>query len=452
MDSIKQFTFQEKHSYFHLSNIPELPSTPTFVAGSEQLVRLGSMVVCQAGWGTPVTNTQLISHFVGLGWDHEEVRDMILSTGFKQGYYFHPEVELLSDEIQERIAHYAAMLTEQVARARGWNNIDILILGSSTSCNSVLPRTSEILAEKGIDVGVVRFYTQACNGATAGINDLCRNPSMHGLRAVVVGMETLSCSRLDMEVPITCRTFGNGGGAVAFIPGVEIQHITGRTVAEYDTQGVIIAPETVKLPSQEHRISPPEWYEVVGEITPEKFVASADGIFMEVPRSDDGMLHMNGMATLSYFVRRVPPLAVDIIETYKEHFQDEYGALATPFSHQPSLPVMTFINQELIRYQLEMIGLDSREARNMTRRMDDKQRAQCLKEQGIEQFDPIQIPWMMTNTGFNNTSAGTSVVALVNMIKDGLIKTNSTVPVFGFGIGSVIQADVWHIPEVGVDA
>jgi 3-oxoacyl-[acyl-carrier-protein] synthase III len=446
MDSIKKFTVQDKYAYFHMSNIPELPPTPTFAAGSEQFVRLGSMAVCHAGWGEPLSNAQLISHYVGIGWDYEEVREMIIGTGFKQGYYFHPDVELLSDEVQEQIAHYAARLSARVARARGWDAIDVLILGSSTSCNSVLPRTKELLAEQGIAVELAQFYTQACNGATAGINDLCRNPDMHGLKAVVIGMETLSCSRLDMETPITCRTFGNGGGAIAFIPGVEIQHITGRTVAEYDTQGVIIAPETVKLPVPEQRIAPPDWYEIVGEMTYEKFAVSSDGIFMEVPRCDDGMLRMNGMATLAYFVRRVPPLAVDVVQTYKEHFQDQYGALATPFSHQPSLPVMTFINQELIRLQLETVGIDARQARNMTRRMNGDQRAQYLKEQGINDFDPVQIPWMMSDTGFNNTSAGTSVVAMLNMIKDGSLTTDSTVPVFGFGIGSVIQADIWRIP------
>lgn len=452
MDSIKNFTVQDKHAHFNMSNIPELPPTPTFAPGSEQLVRLGSMAICQAGWGEPLTNAQLISHYVGIGWDYDEVCEMILGTGFKQGYYFHPEVELLSDEIQERIAHYAAMLAARVARVRDWDKIDVLILGSSTSCNSVLPRTTEILAEQGISVEFAQFYTQACNGATAGINDLCRNPEMHGLHAVVIGMETLSCSRLDMDTPITCRTFGNGGGAIAFIPGVEIQHVTGRTVAEYDTQGVIIAPETVKIPPPDQRIPPPAWYEIVGDVTPEKFAATDLGIFMEIPRTDDGRLKMNGMATLAYFVRRVPPLAVDVVQTYKQHYQDQYGPLSTPFSHQPSLPVMTFVNQELIRLQLEAIGVDHRQARNMTRRMNADERAEYLKDNGFEEFDPIQIPWMMGDTGFNNTSAGTSLVAMINMIKEGLLKTGTTIPAFGFGIGSVIQADIWHIPDTTSNA
>jgi 3-oxoacyl-[acyl-carrier-protein] synthase III len=79
-------------------------------------------------------------------------------------------------------------------------------------------------------------------------------------------------------------------------------------------------------------------------------------------------------------------------------------------------------------------------ARRLGKRASNDEIAQEL---GIEHYAPVQIPWIMSRTGFNNISAGTSLVAMVTMIEEGLIKPKDVLPVFGYGIGSVIQADVW---------
>ncbi len=429
---------------FHLDDIPEPAPAPAFAPGSEKLVRFGPIAVCRAGWGTPVDNERIIGHYVRLGMDEKQVREDVTRTGFKSGYYFPRTNQLLSEETQGGHALWAAGMAERVMQARGWDHIDIFVLASTSTCNYVPGRAADILRSRGYHVDHSMLYAQACNSALAAINDMCRTPELHGIRAVVVGMESLTGSMADFDDPITLRTFGNGGGAIAFIPGHEIQHINGRTQAEYDLQGVISGPLPFRLPEPEDQIALPPWYEVVGERTVEKCVRSAEGVFMEPPHNPKEKLLMHGKATLMYFAKRVPPLAVDVVVTYQNRFRAQYGPLTTPISHQPSHPVLIFINHELLRMGMEAVGVDRRDARQLSKRASAAERDSALKEMGITGFEPVQIPWLMDQTNFNNVSAGTSLITLVQMIENGMVRTHTATPVFGFGVGSVIQADIWR--------
>ena len=260
---------------------------------------------------------------------------------------------------------------------------------------------------------------------------------------MVLGFETLTGGATDQDAFSTVRVFGNGGGAIAFIPGVEIRHIVGRTVVEYDTQGVILSPQSCPvygIPASDRRPLLP-WYEIVGETTPENFAVTDYGVMVQLPPSENNKLIMNGAATLSYFAKRLPALATEMLQIYTEHFQEEYGELDTLFGHQPSLPVVTFINHDFIRLDLEARGIEHRVARRMAKRMTPHEIGQEL---GIPNYRPMQIPWVMDRARFNNISAGTSLVALATMIEENLIHPNKALPVLGYGIGSVIQADVWQ--------
>lgn len=444
MGTTQQVAIQEAQA-FHLDQIPEPPEIPEFAPESEKLVMFGPIAIARAAWGTLINNEQLLHHFVSMGMDEAEVADSMERTGFPVGYYFPMHNALLTDRTQRWHAWYGATLAQRVAEARGWTHIDVLIFASSTSPGPILERTREVLQnEYQISVGQMQVYSQACNGASAGINDLCRNESMHGLKAVVIGMETLTGNTTDHTNPVTVRTFGNGGSAIAFIPGEEIQHITGRTVVEYDVNGVIVAPETIILPPKDEWIDPLPWYEIIGDETNEKFAASPRGNFMNVYRSPDGILRMNGKATLMYFAKRVPQLAVDVVTTYKQHYEAQYGPLSAPISHQPSEPVMTFINQELLRLGLEAAGVPRGEARQLAKNGTPQQRADYTRDNGHDLYTEVQIPWLMSTTGYNNISAGTCLIALQEMVEKDLIQPNVAVPVIGFGIGSVIQADIWR--------
>jgi 3-oxoacyl-[acyl-carrier-protein] synthase III len=434
---------------FSLFDIPDISPTANFATGTEKMVMLGRMPVFRASWGFPLTNEQIISHFRKVTDSDEEAAEIeaaILGTGFNHGYYLSLQDELASDKLQDVQAHLAAKMARQVMEKRGWYSADILIVGSSTIIEGTQQQIQAILKSQGFDIKQVKRYAQACNGALAAINDLCRMPEMHGAHAVVIGMESMSGAMTPADDPLVVRTFGNGGGSIAFVPGVDIKHIIGRTIAEYDTDGVIKAPSVYKLPPQEERIPPPSWYETVGEATDEMFCASPSGVFMLVNTSYTGKLQMRGIPTLNYFARRVPPLVVDVIGRYYQQFAAQYGDLAETLSHQPSAPVVSFVNKELIRYGLEHVGVSRKDARRLAK-LTPSERSESLAEMNITDYHEAQIPWVMTDSPVNNISAGTALMAIVEMVERGMLTTNSTVPVVGFGIGSVIQADVWRIED-----
>lgn len=432
---------------FNLFDIPDISPDATLAPESEKLAMLGNIAVFRASWGFPMTNDHIISHFRNVIEDEteaDETEAAVIGTGFKHGYYLSLRDELTSDKLQNVQANLAADMARRVMEARGWDYADILIVASSTVIEGTQQKIQSILGEQGFEIRRVQRYAQACNGALAAINDLCRTPDQHGIRAVIIGMESMSGAMTPEEDPLVVRMFGNGGGAFAFIPGVEIKHILGRSIAEYDTSGVIQAPTVYVLPPHEERIPPPSWYETVGEETKDKFCASASGVFMKVNTSESGKLRMRGIPTLNYFARRVPPLVVDIVSRYYQEYADEFGDLAEPVSHQPSAPVMAFVNKELIRFGLEHVGISRGDARKLSK-LSPEERANAVKALDVDDYHEVQVPWLMTDTLFNNISAGTSLIAMVEMIEHGMLKPNSTVPVVGFGIGSVIQADIWRI-------
>lgn len=410
------------------------------VASSEKGVRLGSIAAARAGWGQPVSNTDLIAYYQAAGHDPTSIAPLFDQTGFEHGYYSPPDSHIYSDEVQEWHVQAGAHLARRVIAARGWDALDILIIASSTTTNWVPSAIQSRLAEDGIQIRQTQLYAQACNGALAGINDLIRTPHRRGQRAVVVGMESLTGLMCDLDDPTTMRTFGNGGGAVAFIVGEEIEHIVGRSVAEYDVAGVLRGPQVFQLPTTP---SPDyDWYELAGTETADKFIASADGVFMSVPPSPDRLkLVMHGLSTLHFFAKRVPPLVYDVVQRYRAGYQASYGDLGVPFSHQPSRPVTTYVNQELARLLLEGDGVPIAEVRRVVKRLGADEVAAYLQARGLP---VLSIPWVMNRTGFNNVSAGTSMVTLVQMIEDGTLQLEQATPVVGFGIGSVIQADVWR--------
>lgn len=429
---------------FVLDTLDKFPRQPAFHPGSEQLEKLGDIAVFRAGWGIPLRNEDILIFAQLRGHtDLVALSESLNATGFANGYYSPFTVNHRSAEVQRWHVIYATELTRRVMEARGWDSLDILILGTSTSDLSLLDNVRAELKAYGLNVDQIKLYVQACNSAIAGITDICRDEAYHGKRAVVVGFETLTGDATNQDDLNTVRIFGNGGGSIAFIPGQEIQHIVGRTVVEYDTEGVILSPQSCPvydIPDTDRRPLLP-WYEIIGDATPQHFAVTDYGVMVQLPPSQSNKLIMNGIATLAYFAKRIPPLATQVLQTYRTHFRQQYGELSTLFGHQPSLPVVTFINHDLVRLALEERGIDRRTARRMAKRQTP---AEIADELGLRDFQPLQIPWVMDRAGFNNISAGTSLAALVTMFAENLIRPNHPLPVLGYGIGSVVQADVWQ--------
>ncbi len=416
-----------------------------FAPHSVALGRLGPLVAVRAGWGTIVDNPTLIRHYVAHGWDAEAAQLAIETTGFTHGYYFPPDNDIFSDETQAWHVSYVVQFVQLLCQARGWDGVDVLAVGSCSSRNTIHVEAQEQLYKLGVAVKSARLYGQACNAALSAMDDLLRDDSLRGARAVVIGLETLSGGRIEHENPTTIRIFANGGGGLAFVVGQEVDFVTGRSVVEYDTRGVVAGANVCELPPPSQRIRPPTWHEKQGPQTQDKLFGTPDGsLFLHLPHTDDHIFRSDGMATAAYFARRMPPIVLDVYQHYQREFAARYGPLADhPFSHQPSRPVIDFLNTEVRRLWLAQQGLDTKTARTLSR-LAGVQRHHVLADMGL-QLPPLpQIEWYMPQTGFNNTSAGTPMVILVQMMNAGLLHPNRPTPMFAFGVGSVIAASVWR--------
>jgi len=135
--------------------------------------------------------------------------------------------------IQER--HIAApgettsMLGEKAARAALQdakltpNDIDLIIVATSTPDWTFPSTATQIQAALGIDHGVAFDLQAVCSGfvfAVATADKFLRSGSHH--RALVIGAETFS-RIIDWNDRTTCVLFGDGAGAII----LEAQHATG---------------------------------------------------------------------------------------------------------------------------------------------------------------------------------------------------------------------------------
>lgn len=433
-------------SAFRPPEIPPPAEAPIFA--KEKLSLLGKIPIMYASWGKPITYEALKKHYRDTPVWTEEVADMIEKVGFSGGFYYPWDFEPRSEEFQDRQAHYAAELARQVMTTRHWEGADFLVVASASSREDTSHKVAEILLREGIKIERPLFYAQACNGAVAAISDLCRTKDLQGSRAVVVGIESLSGTMVDPKEIQLMVTFGNGGGAIAFQPGVEIEHIVGRTIVEPDKQGVTKTPKIYNLP-QDKRVLPPSWYEFVDEggnpidyeDTGDYFTVSEEGVFLALPESEL-RAQMDGLATFKFFAsrKRLPTLIADIQGRYDVEFKDRYGKLGPAIFHPASQPVIIGVGRNYLELALLGKGLDAKTAKILSR-VSEEERAPLLKEAGIE-FCEIRLPWLIGETGINNISAATSLVHTAEMIERGLLKSGVPTPVVSMGIGSVREVDV----------
>lgn len=439
-------------AYHTLHDLP--PVRPhRFTPGSFATARMGSLAMARAGWGHAVDNDLLIRHYVAAGWDADTATAQVLSTGFTNGYYYDLSNDIYAEDTQNWHTTYATTLAAAVCDMRGWDRIDLLVIGGCSMRNTIHLDTALALRAQGIRVDEARLYAMACNAGMSAIDDLLReaNPGeqYHGLRVVVLGMETFSGGRMDYDNPITVRTFANGGAALAFVPGIEIQFIMGKTVVEFDKRGVVSGPYPCQLPAPKDRRPAPDWYEFVDALSESKLYTTADNsLFMHLPYSTDDTLRSDGMATAGYFARRVPPLVLEVVANYTEHFAAEHGPLAPlAYSHQPSGPVIALLMQEFTRLNLMRHGVERKRARQLARLTPTGLQA-ALDDDSLTLMRVPRIEWFMPRTGFNNTPAGVGMIVLQQMMMDGTLATAQPVAVYAFGVGSVISASVWRFCDL----
>jgi 3-oxoacyl-[acyl-carrier-protein] synthase III len=443
--------------YVHLIPVAPLPDDAEFALGSQRLSRIGPIALYRAGWGTFVDSRQIAQAASQAG-HPPDLTATIEQLGFSGGYHFPADTDTFSDYVQALHTQYVTRMVEQVLAAREWDATDALFIGSQTILEGAMDDIRAELRRHGKEVGQIYWYRLACNSATAALIDTLREPEFHGKRVAVVGLETLSGNSTDISNPVTYSTFGNGGSAIAYIPGREMQVLTGETVVEYDTNGFFHIPHQAnRRPTSQSRGVPHD-YRTVGEETEQHFYATEDGIYLEMPADDD--FYMDGRGTFKYFTSTgVTDLIWNALQTYREKFSRQLGRLGVAIGHQPSMAVVDGLNRSLFRIAmtehseaLERSGkgdeaLSTRDIRKLMRSGLDE-RIASLRKIGIDAVS-LHIPWVMDEVGFNNISAATALSALETLAAKGAVLPGTAHLLLGLGIGASYQA---HIVRFGAEA
>lgn len=434
----------------HLTIAP-LPKSAHFTAGSSSLSQIGPVPVMRAAWGTPIATEEIATALVKAG-RQSEVLSTLREIGFVSGYHFPIDTDMEAQRVQDLHVGYISGLVETVLATRGWDSVDALVICSHSIQQSVTGATADELARRGYQIERVYWYRLACNSTTAALVDFARDPDYYGRRVVLVGLDTLSGNGTDVTNPVTFATFGNAGGAIAFVPGVEIEFVTGRAVVEYDTTPFFTVPHAFNRPPASPRLARPAHYTLIGEETAQRFHATEQGLWLDSPA--DTALHMDGRRTYRYFASpAVVSLIWEVFNTYQAEFAERYGPLGVTVGHQPSKPVVDGLNRALFQLVLDAQsgdangngngnghGLSRQELRALLR-ADVAERSAYLERLGVPAI-PLTIPWVMDATSINNVSSATSLVALEHLAGQRAIRPGTRHLVVGLGIGASYQAHV----------
>ncbi len=389
-----------------------LPPTPEFAPGSEKLKFWFEMAILIGGWGTLVPSQKIISVLYEHGGISNLQAMQLKELGFNGGYRFNSSVEIESPLVQEYQANYAAQLAQGVANARGWDSLDALYIGTSTMTRDAILETADILRKKGIPVHYLQHHNLACQSPTSASVHALQHPDLQNRRVVVVGLDTLTGNLANLYDPVPFTLFGNGGGAWAFIPGVDLMYLGGATYFEHDSLGITQSIPFRDLPPLHERRPLPPNYLLVNSQTADYVAYTDEGLFMAIDPPPSRAITMNGRQTFIHFVKRAntPGLIYEAYQQYEQSpFRDKYGPINKVIGHQPSRAVIDGINHS------------------------------AQKRFNVQEIpgNPLYFQWVMEETGFNNISAGTSLVALVELASRGLLDAEPTMLV-GLGIGNTV--------------
>lgn len=425
--------------------IAPVPYKPEFAKGSERMAFIGEVPIFGAGWGTGVRTETVLSRLAEQGVLSESMELQIETLGFNNGFKYPLETDLTSEGIQHHIAGIGAELAIRTISKRDWNGVDLLLVASSTVRNDTPERIVDLLRQRNIGVSRTLWYAQACNSGFAALIDALRDEELMGKRVALVAMDTLSGTMTDVRDPISFLTFGNNGGSMAYINGVEIVHTgAGKTRVEYDSEGSIKAVPTYEIP-RDGLLEPPTHYEFAGKDSKKHLFVTDQGLIMDLARSERGKLEMDGMKTFSWFVNRISPLAWDVAISYVSNpdLVERYGELGSVWSHLPSLGVVAGVNRYLLISALMAAGVEKRESRALSR-LEGEKRLAGLNNFGLGNLWIPEIKWVMPDIGMNNGSAGTGFAALPYLVERNVVEQEKPILTLGFGVGSVWQADVLY--------
>lgn len=382
---------------------------------NEKVEKIGQVPVVTANWGDFLSAGDFITNNRRKGLITGIEEEMIHDSGFTGGWRSPHDYDVYSDEGQLRQAALGAALAKRAILEHGWDGADVLALASVSSRIDTPEVTAGMLLQENIGINSTLFYGFACAGGTAAMCDLSRMSELMGKRVVVVALETLSGLQFDPKDIGTSWTFGNGGAAIAFQPGVDIIHRAGKTWVEKDDKMIRMPyPPIYSIPPESlPQESWPPWYTLVGEETAANFCFFRGGVVInQFTDEKQPRTGMSGIKTFKFFVGRFPER---IVQFFRDNHFDEMNPAII---HQPSKPVLLGVQNKVYKI-IEALRL----------------------QQGVTISIP-EMPWLMDETEVNNVSAATAFFQMSQLIREGRLQLGIPTPVIGFGIGSVMHVDV----------
>ncbi len=408
-------SFNPKDHSFHLIRKPDL-SDIRF--GREELATIGEIPIVTNNWGRYLTADQIKEDFARRGLLSADDVATIDGSGFSGGWHLDPEVDPVSDEMQEDSAQRAAALVERLAKIRGWNGVDHLAVASVTLKRAMVGRIQEILEQRGLAVNKTQFYHIACAGGTTIIGDSAASEDLQGKRVIGIGQEVLSGSIVDPNDVTMNHVFGVGQAGLAFKPGEDIIHHYGERLVKKDTGGIKI-PRFNELPPPERRQPLPPMYKIADEESQQVFAIDSDGSVILLMPTEPGSKH--GIWTPSkaakFFFAEGPKFFVPALMRLKQTGFD-LGRLGVAIMHQATKKT----NEGLMRFIANQL-------------------AKLKSSEGID-IPMLKDEFLLGEAKVNNMSGPTSLFQALEMAKRNLIPKGEPIPLGGYAIGAFFGFDV----------
>lgn len=360
----------------------------------KEVVRFGPLAIAYGTWGEELTPQQI----------YEEANmtapPRIGENGFTGGYHFPLDYDVTTDKSQHELADHVVEIGLAALEARGWQEgRPIRLYFGSTSAQS---ESTELIAAKLKEKGVTIIKSTgrgfACASGIVSLIDACRDPSNQGVPTLILCGESLSGS--IASAPDFRSTFSNGGSALAFIPGDEIELMASTIVVAKDPKDSISLPNFGKYPPHDPSFIP-SYYEIDPKATVH---ASELGIWQEFHHSEDNNAHWNPEDMGSVFKKSIPPPVIWALKGYAlRHGLANLQPIA--LAHQAAKKMVNGIIN------------DTRPRRSIN---DLISREKTLWRYG----KPFQIyaPWVMDKLGISNVSSATTFIAWAELVKNGAMK------------------------------
>ncbi|PIZ64663.1 hypothetical protein CO051_05925 [Candidatus Roizmanbacteria bacterium CG_4_9_14_0_2_um_filter_39_13] len=363
--------------------------------------------------------------------DREELAASLYGLGFGGGFKNSADLSPTMSQFYERMGLVGAGAVADIMEMKGWDGIDLLIVGSSSANIQVPKMITYELGKKSRTIDNFLMNAQACNSSASAINDACRDPQLSGKRVVVLSEESLSGSAVDPTDFMTRSVFGNLYGGVGFVPGKDIVHIMGQnTMIEQDREGVIRAPAAFRIENKGDIGEPttlPPWYQIVGDIDSDFLHATSRGVFINLPSAQK--LTMNGRKTFNFFSSRVPSIELAVLEEYySQWFGKDFGGmnlgeLGVTVAHMPSFLVHS----------------------SKCMQVERGRRKGARENAAYPNFKVPESPWLMDKIGVNNASAATMLVNMTYMAQHNMIIPGIPFLMEGYGAGAAFSTNVMMI-------